>query len=178
MAEQRTIARPYAQAVFELAQEQKNLKGWSTALETLSNVASNEDMRSLMGNPRLTREQLADTVIDLCGSTLFESSKNFVRLVVENDRLEIMPAIREVFEQLRAVAESTLTAEVVSAFPINKEQEKSISKALQQRFKREIALTTRVDENLVGGVVVRAGDYVIDGSVVGQLDQLRNALAV
>ncbi len=178
MAEERTIARPYAQALFELASKQGDLKGWSATLAALTGVAAHERVKALFGNPQITKDQLAQLVIDTCGAKLTEAGKNFVKIVVQNGRLALVPAIRDLYDQLRAQAEATLNAEVTSAFPLNKEQEQQISSALKKRFSRDVTLTSRVDESLVGGVVVRAGDYVIDGSVIGHLDRLGNALTV
>lgn len=178
MAEERTVARPYAQALFELASKQKDLKGWSTTLETVASIAAHDQVQALFGNPKLSRDELAKLVVDLCGAKLSDAGKNFVKIVVQNGRLALVPAMRELFEQLRAQAEATLNAEVISAFPLSKEQEQKISSALKKRFNREVTLTSRVEEALVGGAVVRAGDYVIDGSVVGQLGRLGNALTV
>lgn len=176
MAETSTLARPYAQAVFEIAKGQSALPKWSEMLALVSAVVSDAQVQAAVGNPRLTKVSLATLILDVCGGKLDESAKNFVRLVVENGRLRLMPDIADQYEALRAEAESTMTAEVVSAFDLTAEQTKKIAAALTKRLGREVSVTSRVDENLLGGAIIRAGDLVIDGSASGQLNKLANVL--
>ena len=177
MAEKSTIARPYAQAVFDLAAAQRQLGPWSERLQLLAAVAADARVQRLIGNPRVTREQLAALLIDICGSGLDEQGKSLVRLLVENRRLDLLAEIAALFAQYRAEAERVVQAEVVSAFPLSKEQEAGIAAALKKRLGREVSLTSSTDDTLIGGAVIRAGDLVIDGSVTGHLDRLGNALS-
>lgn len=176
MAEKTTIARPYAEAIFEMAKEQQNLAKWSEMLALIELVVSSPEVQGLIGNPRIQKSQLATLILDVSGSNLNKEAQNFVRLLISNNRLNVVPEIFELFQIYRAEAESTVTAEVTSAFPMSPEQEKMIANALKKRLNREVMLTSRVDKSLLGGVVVRAGDLVIDGSVVGQLEKLNAAL--
>ncbi len=177
MAENSTLARPYAQAAFEIAQAQDNLAGWSKMLNAIASVVADESVQSIIGNPRVSKAQLTSLVTDVCGEGLDQQGRNFVSLVIENDRLVLMPEILSLFEQQRAEAEATLQAEVISAFELSKAQEASIAAALKKRLGREVTLTSRKDDTLLGGAVIRAGDLVIDGSVTSQLNKLAGALA-
>lgn len=176
MAETSTLARPYAQAVFQIAKAQQALPKWSETLALLSAVVSNDHVQAAIGNPRLTKPALATLILDVGGNKLDESAKNFVRLLVDNGRLRLVPDIAEQYDALRAEEESTMSAEVVSAFELSAEQTKQIAAALKKRLGRDVTVTARVDEGLLGGAIVRAGDLVIDGSASGQLQKLAGAL--
>ncbi|MCC6209080.1 MAG: F0F1 ATP synthase subunit delta [Gammaproteobacteria bacterium] len=177
MAEKRTIARPYAQAVFDLASAQRQFGPWSERLQLLTAVAADPRMQRLIGNPRITRAQLAGLIVEICGDRLEDQGRSLVGVLVENRRLDMLPEIGALFAEYRAEAERTVQAEVVSAFPLSPEQEAGISVALKKRLGREISLKSSTDETLIGGAVIRAGDLVIDGSVTGHLDRLASALS-
>ncbi|MBK8164115.1 MAG: F0F1 ATP synthase subunit delta [Gammaproteobacteria bacterium] len=177
MAEKSTIARPYAQAVFELAAAQKQLGAWSDRLQLLTAVTADPRMQRLIGNPRIARPELAKLVVDICGERLDGHGKALVKLLVENRRLDLLPEISVLFAHYRADAEKVVQAEVVSAFPLSAEQQAGIIAALKKRLGREVSLKSSTDETMVGGAVIRAGDMVIDGSVTGHLDRLANALS-
>jgi F-type H+-transporting ATPase subunit delta len=177
MAEKSTIARPYAQAVFELAAASKQIGPWSERLQLLTAVAADSRVQRLIGHPRVARARLAALLIDICGARLDGQAKALVGVLVENRRLDLLPEISALFAQYRAEAEKSVQAEVVSAFPLSKEQESAIAVSLKKRLGREVSLKCTTDATLVGGAVVRAGDLVIDGSVTGHLDRLANALS-
>ncbi len=177
MAEESTLARPYAQAAFDLAKKKNNLKDWSKMLEAIAAVVDNSDMRFAMGDPRLGKSRLADIVIDVCGDKLDEHGKNFIKLVIENGRLAIVPEIATLFTELRADEEATVKAEVTSAFALSKEQKNMIAEALERKLGLKVSVTSKTDKSLLGGAVIRAGDLVIDGSAIAQLDKLANAMA-
>jgi F-type H+-transporting ATPase subunit delta len=177
MAEKSTIARPYAQAVFELAAAQKQFGLWSERLQLLAAVAADARMQRVIGHPRIARSKLAALLIDICGDHLDDHARALVGVLVENRRLDMLPEIGALFEQYRAEAEKVVQAEVVSAFPLSKDQEAGIGAALKKRLGREVSLKSSTDETMVGGAVIRAGDLVIDGSVTGHLDRLANALS-
>lgn len=177
MAEKSTIARPYAQAVFETAAAQKQFGPWSDRLQLLTAVAADARMQRLIGHPSIARTRLAGLLIDICGDRLDGHAKALVKLLVENRRLDLLPEISALFAQYRAEAEKVVQAEVVSAFPLSREQEAGIAASLKKRLGREVSLKCSTDETLVGGAVIRAGDMVIDGSVTGHLDRLANALS-
>ncbi len=176
MAEKSTIARPYAQAIFDQAVASKQLPKWSENLALASLVAQDEGMRSVIGNPRLSDAQLIDLFVGVCGDNFDDAAKNLVKLLVENGRLSVLPEIASLYEEYRAEAEKTVKAEVVSAYPVTSAQQNSIKKALKARLGREVELVCTTDNSLVGGAIIRAGDMVIDGSVTAQLAKLSHAL--
>lgn len=176
MAEKSTIARPYAQAAFSMAESQGNLKKWSDMLQLVAAVASDDAMQVLIGNPSIDSDKLIDTFIDICGDGLDQYGQNFVRVLADNKRLDVIPEIADLYEAKRAEAESTVEAIVTSASPISEAQQAQLVAALKKRLGREVTLVTKTDESIIGGAVVRAGDLVIDASVTGQLEKLANTL--
>ncbi|MDH4133499.1 MAG: F0F1 ATP synthase subunit delta [Gammaproteobacteria bacterium] len=179
MTERTTLARPYAEAAFRLATERKTLKEWSSRLALMAAVARDPQMAALAGNPRVARERFIEFFLDVCsgkGGKIETDGANFVRLLSENHRFALLPEIAELFEARRAEAEGRVEAEAISATALSDAQLKSISAALKKRLGREIDLTTRIDTTLLGGVVIRAGDLVIDGSVQGKLQLLATHL--
>jgi F-type H+-transporting ATPase subunit delta len=177
MSEAITTARPYAQAAFDQAQKQNDLKGWSDALLAGAEVVSNADMAKLIASPRATAKQIEEVVRALCGVKAGSVQDNFIRLLVENRRLAVLPEIAAIYELLRAEAEKALEVTVSSAFELNDAQKQKITAALTKRMNRKITLNCQTDKQLVGGVVIRAGDQVIDGSVRARLGEMANALA-
>nr|WP_299245104.1 F0F1 ATP synthase subunit delta [uncultured Halomonas sp.] len=179
MAETSTVARPYAKATFELARAKEKLAAWSDMLKLAAQVAANDDMQSsILGNPRLSDKEKADAIIDVCGKALDEEGRNLVRTLAQRNRLMALPDIAEQFELLKAQQEKRMDVTIVSAFALDSKQEDKLASALAKRLNREISITTQVDSALLGGVILRAGDTVIDGSVRGRLTRLRDALSV
>lgn len=176
MAEKTTIARPYAQAAFDLAQVAGDLKGWSAMLQLVAMVTENATMKDLIGNPGVKRDKLVELIIDIGGDNLNEAGKNFVRVLGENKRLNVLTEIVVLYEQQRAEAEKSVDAQVVSAFALSKAQITELSEALKKRLGRDVNLVAKLDESIIGGAIVQAGDLVIDGSVTGQLNKLSHAL--
>ncbi len=176
MAELTTIARPYAQAVFKLALEQKRLKEWGETLRLLASIVETPEFSALIGNPKVTPQQLESLLMELAGEQLDEQGKNLVRLLVENRRLAALPDIAALYAALEAEAEQRIQVEVTAAYPVNKTQAKKIATALRGRLGKEVELELKVDESLIGGAIIRAGDLVIDGSVVGELERLAKEL--
>lgn len=176
MAEKTTIARPYAQAAFDLAGAAGDLKGWSAMLQLVAMVTEQATMQDLISNPSVKRDKLVDLIIDICGANLNEAGRNFVRVLGENKRLNVVTEIAAIYEQQRAEAEKSVDAQVVSAFKLSVAQLATLSEALKKRLGRDVNLVAKVDESIIGGAIVRAGDLVIDGSVTGQLDKLSHAL--
>lgn len=176
MTERTTLARPYAEAVFRLASERKALSHWSGMLRLAAGIASDPQMQQLAENPRVARERFVAFFLDVAGKPLDADGANFIRLLSENRRLALLPEITTLYEALRAAAESRVEAEVVSAFAVEQNQLNEIAAALKKRLGRDVTLATRIDPSLVGGVVIRAGDLVIDGSVQGHLRALATHL--
>ncbi len=177
MAEKTTIARPYAQAAFELAKSQGKLKAWSELLALAAAVAADPQMQNLVGDPRWGKQQLTKLFLELLGGPLDPIARNFIQLLVANRRLGLLPEIAALFESERAIAEGTLEAQVISAYPLNESQQAKIAAVLQARYQRSVSITSHIDNSLLGGVIIRAGDSVIDGTARGQLAKLANALA-
>lgn len=175
MAESLTIARPYAEAAFQIARDTQALPSWSDALARLAVVAGTEAARELIGNPRLTVEQVATLCADVAGSVT-EQQKNFVRLLADNDRIAVLPEVARLFEGLRNEFEGVLEAQVSSAFPLNDEQVADIVGTLEKKYGRSVKVSVNVDADLIGGVSIRIGDEVMDASVRGKLAQLADAL--
>lgn len=176
MAESTTIARPYAQAAFKLAQQKQALPVWTEMLGMAALVATDAGLRKLLDNPRITSTQVAELFIDVCGERLNEDGRNLLRLLAERRRLAILPEIFGLYELLKNEAEGTVKAQLITAFPATDAQKQTIAAALKQRFGREVQLEYVTDPTLMGGAVVRAGDLVIDGSVRGKLTRLGTAL--
>ncbi|MFQ5488544.1 MAG: F0F1 ATP synthase subunit delta [Gammaproteobacteria bacterium] len=177
MAEKRTIARPYAQAIFGLAQKQQDLAKWSGILELLAAIAADAQMQSLINNPKVGDEQLRGIFLDIGGERLDQAATALIDLLIENRRLDILPEIAALYESYRAEAEKVVQAEVISAFPVSDEQQSAIAEALKQRLGREVTIESKTDQSLIGGAIIRAGDMVIDGSVTGHLDRLSHTLS-
>ncbi len=169
MADVATIARPYAEAVFELADTAHALPEWSQLLATMAEVASHPDVQACIGNPNLTSEQLYALFVSLCREQLSASAQNFVRVLIENDRLSLLPQIRAAFEALKNDREGVVDAEIASAFPLDDAQLAGLVADLEKRFKRRINPHLSVDQELIGGVRIAVRDEVIDGSVRGKL---------
>jgi len=176
MAENSTIARPYAQAAFDIANAKSDLSAWSDMLELAAMVASDSAMAEAIDSPHIKDEDVVSLFIEVCGDKLNPEGKNFIRVLTENKRLNVLSDIASAFEQLRADAEGTLDAEVISAFPLSDAEQQNIVAGLKKRLGRDITLTTRVDDSLIGGAIIRAGDMVIDGSVTRHLDDLTHSL--
>jgi F-type H+-transporting ATPase subunit delta len=180
MAESTTIARPYAQAAFKLAQQNQALPAWSEMLGVAAVVAADASMRKLLDNPRVTPTQLAelfvDILIDSRGDRFNEDGRNMLRLLAERRRLVLLPEIFGLYEQFKNQAEGAIQAQLITAFPATDAQKQTIAAALKQRFGRDVQMEYVTDPTLMGGAVVRAGDLVIDGSVRGKLTRLGTAL--
>lgn len=176
MSQKRSLARPYAQAVFMLARERGALKKWSETLAQAAAVARDETMQQLVSDPRLSRADAAERFLRVCGDALDAEAASFIRLLADSRRLDLLPEIAALFEERRNEAEGRVEISVTSAFPLTREQTDAIGQALKRRFGREVRLSVAVDRALLGGVVIRAGDLVIDGSARGRLDQLASQL--
>lgn len=176
MAELTTLARPYAKAAFEVALAGDALGNWSKMLTMSAAVSGDEVVSSLLKSPALSSEQVADSFLQVCGDELDAKGKNFIRLLAENKRLVLLPQISQLFEVLKANQEKSVDVEVTAAFEISSEMSSKLTESLKKRLQREINMVTRVDQGLIGGVVIRAGDTVIDSSVRGKLSKLAESM--
>ena len=176
MAERRTTARPYAEAAFALARDAGRLKPWSEMLGLLATVVGDAGLQRLLDDPRLARERLAALIIEIGGRHFDAAAQNFVRLLADNRRLALLPEIVALYEMRRAKAEAIVEADVTSAYDLSDAERRKIGEALKRRLGREVRVIAQVDASLLGGIVVRAGDLVIDGSVRGRIAALATHL--
>jgi len=174
MAETVTIARPYAEAVFALADKGGSLAQWSDTLGQLASVAQTPEMSQLYGNPKVTGAQFVD-LFSAAGAMPAEG-KALLQMLAENRRLEALPAIRDLFDQLKAEREGAIDATIESAFPLGGAELDTLVADLERRFKRKIRPQVSVDNELIGGARVTVGDQVIDGTVRGKLDSMNAGL--
>ncbi|NDU87971.1 MAG: F0F1 ATP synthase subunit delta [Ferrovum sp.] len=176
MAEMTTIARPYAEAVFRRAMETKNPEAWSDRLAWLAAVTMDPQVVGVIGDPRLTREQLTRFILDLGENRLDSEAKSLVELLADNHRLAALGEIAAQFEALVHEQEGILDAEIVSAYAMDEAQMQAVVNQLQRRFGKRVRAQVTVDESLLGGVSITIGDTVIDGSVRARLQQMAVAL--
>lgn len=176
MADFNTIARPYAQAAFKLAREKNSLASWSEQLAVLAAVVRDGQMQAILASPRLSPAKQRDLVLDICDAYLDDGGRNFVALLAENRRLIALPDVAAQYEALRSAEEGTLQARLISAKPVEDAVRDAVAEALGKRLSRKVSLQSEVDEALLGGAVIRAGDLVIDGSVRGRLSRLAASL--
>lgn len=177
MSEAITIARPYAQAAFDEAQKLNVLKAWSEMLLSMAEAIIHPEVQAAVANPRVAREQIEGLVEALAGSDASAQQRNFLRILADNRRLSVLPEIAAIYESLKAEAEKTVNVVVDSAFELSAAQQDKIVSSLKKRMGREINLTCTINKELLGGVVIRAGDKVIDGSARTRLGEMANALA-
>ena len=183
MADNNTIARPYATAAFELAHESGELAAWSGSLAAAGELLADGQIADYLSNPALDNDKRLEFL-----TGLFKSAKatvlaggdkrgtNFLKLLLEYGRVNVLPEIAQHFEALKAKVENTVDVTVTSATALSAAQQKEIATALQARLGRDVTLETEINENLIGGAVIKAGDIVIDGSLRARLDGLGNAL--
>jgi F-type H+-transporting ATPase subunit delta len=175
MAESVTIARPYADAAFMLAKESGAQGIWSQRLQRLALIAQDGDMAQVMGNPRLSVEQVAELFISLSDDN-DPILANFVRTLAENRRLALLPEVSRLFELARSQEEGVQEAVVYSAFPIDDAQVAALLQQLEPRFGTRLTARVEIDASLIGGVRVTVGDQMLDASVRGKLDAMAVAL--
>jgi F-type H+-transporting ATPase subunit delta len=176
MAETATIARPYAEAVFGLADKAGATGKWLAVLATMAHVAENPEMQACIGNPNVGPKALYDLFVALWREDLSAEARNFVRVLIANDRLALMPEIHAQFAQLKNEREGVLEAEIRTAFPLDNAQVNALVADISRRFKRRIQPRVTVDRELIGGVHITVGDEVIDGSVRGKLADMAVSL--
>jgi len=176
MAELNTVARPYTKAAFEHAVDKGNLDQWSEMLVTAAAVTQHETMTQVLGNPGLTSEQKAEAMINVCEEQMDDTAKNFMVLLAENQRLALLPKISEQFDQLKASQQQSVEVNVTTAFDLGEQQQQKLTQALSSKLGREVSLTTDVDKSIIGGVIVRTEDMVIDGSIRARLAKLAEAM--
>ena len=175
MAENITLARPYADAAFQLARTTGALGPWQQALDRMAAVAADAQMVECIDNPRLQSSQVAQLFLDVVG-TVSAEQQNFVRLLVDNERLQVLPEIRDLYVELKNGQEGVQEADIASAFPLDDATLKNLVAELEARFKCRIQAAVRIAPELIGGVRIAVGDQVIDASVRGKLAAMATAL--
>ena len=178
MSQSSSIARPYAQAVFELARDSNRYDEWSSHLENLTHIVSNPDLDGLIQNPRITRDQVIDIVLQIGKDTFDEQITNLVRILGHYRRLQFVPSITEQYESLRAEEEGIIEAELQTAYALDDIQIENLTASLQNRLGRKVRLKCKENKDLIGGAVIRAGDWVVDGSIRAKLAKLSSSLGI
>jgi F-type H+-transporting ATPase subunit delta len=176
MAELSTLARPYAKAAFEYAAQAGELQSWSDSLATAGSVAQQPNVVKLLSSPSVTAQQQATALIEICGDALDERGQNFLTVLSENHRLQLLPEISLQFDVLKANREKAVDVELVAAHELDAEQQQKLSDALSAKLERKVNMQVSLDKSLLGGAVIRAGDLVIDGSIRGRLAKLAESL--
>ncbi len=177
MAQLMTIARPYAEAVFALSSEAKNLAVWSDELANLATISQDGAMQAMIKNPAYSADNIVSVFTDVMGSNLTAEGKNLLNTMAANKRLAALSAVSEVFESLKADVEKRVRATVISARKTTVEQQKKLSAALNAKFDADVEITYEEDASLVGGIKIKVGDWAIDGSALAQLNKLGAAIA-
>ena len=175
MSDLTNIARPYAKAAFDFAVEQKALDAWLQMLAFAAEVAKNDQVGAYLGANGAADKQ-AGLFIQVCGEQLNEHGQNFIKVMAENHRLLALPEVLAAFIEHKAAYEKEITVEVTSATTLSKTQQDTLIAALSQRLARKVKLNCSVNPDVIGGMLIKAGDMVIDGSVRGKLDRLATAL--
>ena len=171
-----TLARPYAQAAYRQAERESAVDAWSEGMELLAAVTGDPELAKLLADPRVPADRVTDLVLDVCGDRLFPTMANFVRVLGEGRRLGLGPEIARLFEAERSRRAGRSAVEIVSAYELDSPQVELLAQVIGRRLGREITLETAVDDSLIGGVVIRIGDSVIDASLAGRLRELAQDL--
>jgi F-type H+-transporting ATPase subunit delta len=175
MAELATVARPYAEALFRVAQS-GNLSAWSELVSEMAQLGAHPDVKALANDPKLSDRQVADAILSVLKSPVNDEAKNFISMLVENDRVTLLPEIGDQFHVLKNALEGAADAEITSAFELSDVQVKELVDMLEKKFSRKLNPSVTVDDSLIGGVRVVVGDEVLDTSVRAKLQQMHVAL--
>ncbi|MFI4953150.1 MAG: F0F1 ATP synthase subunit delta [Burkholderiales bacterium] len=178
MAEPITVARPYAEAAYSLARDGNALPAWAEMLRVATAVASHAQVRKALDNPKLAAAQKEALFLSICGDKLDQAGRSFVRVLIEADRLGLLPEIRTLFDALKDGADGVARAQITSAFPLDDAQLDALRRGLQRRFGKKIEATVSIDSALIGGAKIVVGDTVIDASVQSELQAMANHLRI
>lgn len=171
-----TVARPYAAAAFAQAKEEGNLDLWSEMLHFLADVIGDPDLQAVLANPKVSEQQRLGLVIEVAGGRLNATATNLVRAMAQYRRLAALPEVALEFDRLKAKAEDRIEVDVTSAYALNAKHQKIIEDAMRARFNRDVIVHKHIDRELLAGVVIKAGDHVIDISARGRLEALTQEL--
>ncbi|MDD5276051.1 MAG: F0F1 ATP synthase subunit delta [Methylovulum sp.] len=176
MSELATLARPYAAAVFKRAKETDSTEKWSQSLAFMAVILTSEDISVVVDNPKVSKPGLIALMLDICQGQIDAEGENLLKLLVHNNRLALVPAIARLFEVYKAEDAGYIDVEVSTAYAFSEEAQRDFVATLEKMLSKKVHITEIVDKSLIGGVLVRAGDQVIDGSIRGQLQQMQKAL--
>lgn len=177
MSELTTAARPYAKAVFELADSSGSLDTWSEQLGAMASIVSAEGSADLLNNPKVNATQKVDTFKELANGSLNDQSVNLLKSLGENNRFALLPDMASLFETMKSESQGEVEGEIIAAAAMSDAQESAIVVALEKRLGRKVKLVTKIDETLLGGAVIRVGDLVIDGSLQGRFQSMKAAMS-
>ncbi len=177
MADTLTIARPYAEAAFEHAKAANALAQWSDILAALAAIAADENAQKVLKNPEVSKADKVKLFVEVLGEALPDDAKNLLNVMAEHDRLLLLPEVAKVYESMRAAAENRIVAQAISALEPTVEQKETLEAALKQKFNADVQVNYSVDADLIAGMRVQIGDWVVDGSARTQLNKLRAAIA-
>jgi F-type H+-transporting ATPase subunit delta len=172
-----TLARPYAKAAFELADNDKNLAAWDDMLSAVAAVTSDESMAGWLKSPHSTAGKAVEIIVEAIGGDVDARFQSYLGVLADNGRLSLCTEISRMFEELRQIAEKRLLVRVVSAVALQESEAERMQAALAKRFDREITLKNEIDAGVIGGAIIYAGDQVIDGSLLGRLNRLETSLS-
>lgn len=176
MAELLTLARPYAKAAFAFASEQGATDNWSNVLQMLSAAVQDEAFSAYLNRPELTPAEQVSVFAKVLGENQTQEVSNFLTLLADNDRLALLPEIETEYELLKSQNNNTVDVVIESAFPVTSVQEQLLVQALEKKFNAAVNVTVEVNPALIAGVVIRAGDQVIDDSALNKLEKMRTRL--
>lgn len=176
MAEMSKFARPYAKAAFDFANQHNQLAEWSQMLGILAEIVSQDVVAQFLKEPTYSTDQHADICITLAGDHLNQQGQNFVKELAENQKLQTLPTIMQLYQEFMQTKAQAIEAKVTSVIPLTEAFQQQLCKSLEQKLGRQVSLDCEIDPNLIGGMVVRAGDVVIDNSVTRQLSRLQETL--
>lgn len=178
MVSHRTLARPYAKAVFELADETRAFQSWSEMLSLAATIVSTPELSMLMKDPNFSLEEQTDWVLSLGTENFSESMQALIKLLGKFKRLSWLPTITQMYEEMRSEAERRVVVKITSAFPMSDAEQQIVIAKLKQRIQSEILLACETDKAIIGGAIIQAGDLVIDGSIRGRLDKLAGSMGI
>ncbi|MGR8979626.1 MAG: F0F1 ATP synthase subunit delta [Gammaproteobacteria bacterium] len=176
MSELATLARPYAAAVFKRAKETGSTGKWSESLAFIATVLKDKNISAIVDNPKISNDRKSALMLDICSERVDPEGANFLKLLVQNKRLNLMSYIAGFYEEYKARDEGYIEVDVFSAYTLTKEAKDQLASSLEKSLSKKVHMNVTVDKSLIGGVLVRAGDRVIDGSIRGQLKQMQKAL--
>jgi F-type H+-transporting ATPase subunit delta len=176
MTELATLARPYAEAAFKRAKEVGATGVWSDSLAFLAQIMRDKALQAVVDNPKIEQEKLTQLLLDICQGYIHDEAENFLKVLIENGRLNLLPQIAELYEQYKADDEGYVNVDLYSAYSIGKQEQQRIVKSLEKLLAKKVNASVKINKDLIGGIVAKAGDKVVDFSISGQLHQLAKRL--